>query len=249
MTAMPQAPKTRRRWFQFSLRAMLVLISLLTIPLGWVAIERRQSKYERHTADKIRASGVFVQMSGKFDLNESTQPWWRAVLSSLFGDRVQVVTLNEGSSFTDLTMLSGLTSLKGLVLENSEISDLSPVAGLAQLELLGLSNTQVRDLSPVANMTCLTHLFVQDTSIRDLSPLSALKNLESLSVYGTQVVDLSPLAGLSKLGWLDIGGTQVVDLSPLAGLSNLRQLDLNYIQVSEVQIERLKQALPNCDVK
>jgi Leucine-rich repeat (LRR) protein len=41
---------------------------------------------------------------------------------------------------------------------------------------------------------------------------------------------------------------QVSDLSPLAELKNLQNLYLNNTQVTEEQVQELRQALPNCKI-
>ena len=75
-----------------------------------------------------------------------------------------------------------------------------------------------------------------------------LKNLTSLSLENTQVSDLSPLAELKNLKVLWLKHTQVSDLTPLAELKNLEWLNLRSTQVSGEQLQKLQQALPNCEI-
>ncbi len=42
---------------------------------------------------------------------------------------------------------------------------------------------------------------------------------------------------------------QVSDLSPLAELKILGKLDLNNTQISDEQVQELRQALPNCEIR
>ncbi|MCH8149518.1 MAG: hypothetical protein IH987_16295 [Planctomycetes bacterium] len=49
-----------------------------------------------------------------------------------------------------------------------------------------------------------------------------------------------------EISGVDLADSQVSNLTPLAGLKNLEWLDLNRTQVSEEQVEELRQALPNC---
>ena len=60
--------------------------------------------------------------------------------------------------------------------------------------------------------------------------------------------DLSPLAELKSLRTLCLNSTQVSDLSPLAALQNLRMLTISNTQVSNEQMQKLRQALPNCKI-
>ncbi len=47
---------------------------------------------------------------------------------------------------------------------------------------------------------------------------------------------------------VELSGTQVHDLTPLANLKSLQWLYINNTPVSEEQITKLRQALPNCDI-
>ncbi len=51
-----------------------------------------------------------------------------------------------------------------------------------------------------------------------------------------------------QVGTVDLHNTQVSDLTPLANLKSLRSLDVRDTPVSEEQITKLQQALPNCDI-
>jgi len=64
----------------------------------------------------------------------------------------------------------------------------------------------------------------------------------------TKISDVKPLAGLTNLTLLQLWNTPVTDLTPLADLTNLQHLGLEYTNVSDEEIEKLKQALPNCKI-
>ena len=61
--------------------------------------------------------------------------------------------------------------------------------------------------------------------------------------------DLSPLAELKNLKLLRLIRAQVSDLSPLVELKNLETLGLHNTPVSEEQVQELRQALPNCNIR
>jgi hypothetical protein len=104
------------------------------------------------------------------------------------------------------------------------------------------------DVTPLASLTNLEGLRLAGTQVSDLTPIAELTNLKELDLAITQVQDLTPLAGLTNLKRLKLFGTRVSDVTPLAGLTNLEELVLSKTQVSNEQIDKLKQALPNCRI-
>ncbi len=65
---------------------------------------------------------------------------------------------------------------------------------------------------------------------------------------GTLATDLAPLANLTKLEMLNLRGAKLTDLTPLAHLQKLETLSLDGAIVTDEQVERLRQALPNCKI-
>jgi internalin A len=147
--------------------------------------------------------------------------------------RLVAVSLNE-TSVSDLTSLSGLSSLQSLLCRNTSVSDLSPLSGLTSLQTLVCRSTSVRDLSPLSALTSLQSLDCSFTLVSDLSPLSGLTSLQWLNCNYTLVSDLSPLSGLTSLQTLQGWRTSVSDLSPLSGLTSLQSLVCNHTSVSDL---------------
>jgi hypothetical protein len=177
--------KHRRRWFRFSLRTLLIVVTILSVPLGWVGWKRKQVRQERVTITWVEKMGGDAYFS---PLNYGKRSWWEESTDKWFGERVWSVCL-----------------------DNTQVSDLSPLAELKNLELLELENTQVSDLSPLAELKNLELLELDNTQVSDLSPLAELKNLELLWLHNTQVSDVSPLAELKSLKKLYLDNTQVSD--------------------------------------
>ena len=89
---------------------------------------------------------------------------------------------------------------------------------------------------------------LSNTQVVDLAPISKLTRLQGLELNNTPVSDLTPLASLKNLWQLLLHGTQVRDVTPLASLKNLEVLNLSDTLVSEEQVKKLQQALPNCKI-
>ena len=223
-TATQRPAKPRRRWFRFRLRTRLILVTVLTVLLGWIGWRLEQVRNEQATVNWIERMGWFADQS------------W-------FSGKVRRVSLNHKFD-QSLRPLAVLKNLEGLSLGDTEVSDLSPLAEVKSLESLRLRiPPQVSDLSPWDRGRDRYR-----AQVSDLSPLAELKSLRTLDLRMTYVRDLSPLAELKNLKTLDLGKTRVSDLSPLTELKNLKTLVLLGKQVSDEQVQELKQALPNLEI-
>jgi hypothetical protein len=259
----PRSPK-HRRWLSFGLRSLFGFVTVVAIFFAWVSYERRQSSYEVQIALKLEERAT-LEITGIFDPRVPDFPWvddelptgWRKIMSDLCGPRIRSVSFGHmESSFSDLSLLTGLKSIDSLDLGFSEVKDLAPIvehkklkslelqeilatdiaplAALDQLEYLDLSGMRVADLTPLAGLKNLRVLILENTDVSDLSPISGLKKLAILHVLGTKVTDLSPLAGLTALESLHVDNTLVNDLTPLAGLNNLVYLNIEETPVDDL---------------
>ena len=128
-------------------------------------------------------------------------------------------------SYSDLSLLSGLTDLRYLTLWGNHISDLSPLSALTDLVELALGDNHISDLSPLTTLINLRDLSLINNPLSDLRPLSNLTNLELLDITYCKVSDVSPLAGLENLRVLKMLHNPTRDFTPLAGLKNLTDFD------------------------
>ena len=97
----------------------------------------------------------------------------------------------------DLTGLEHATHCHALILERNEISDISPLSGLTTLAFLDLSQNQIADIRPLAGLTGLGGLKLANNQIVDISPLAGLVNLTLLNIANNRITDFSPLARLN----------------------------------------------------
>jgi Leucine-rich repeat (LRR) protein len=239
-----QNHKSKLRWFQFSMRTMIVLMLLVCCGLGWLGSLIHRAREQEDVVNMIR------QINGSVQFAEPSFLERNSVLRTVVGERelapvrgvmlglgttddhllqlkklrkLQWLKLNE-TFVHDLSPLKSFRRLRALDLYKTQLSDLSPLAELSRLEVLELESTPVSDLSPLAGLKGLTTIDLTGTRVSDLSPLSGLSGLTVVYLRGAPVSDLSPLAGLHCLTWLDLRGTQVTDLSPLAELTNLHEI-------------------------
>ena len=170
--------KPKRRWLQFSLKTMLVVMTLASVGLGWLAYERNEVRKRHEAIAAIEKSGGGV----RFDVEKPFRPkWLRPLLGDDSAGEVESVGYwgaREAITDAGLVHLRGLTKLKWLYLDrHPQLTDagLVHLQGLTELEDLGLSDTRVSDAG-------LVHL-------------KGLKKLERLNLWGTRVTE----QGISEL--------------------------------------------------
>ena len=140
----------------------------------------------------------------------------------------------QRNNISDISALAELTHLRWLSLGNNNVTDISPLAGLTNLTGLDLQHNNISNISPVAGLTNLTFLRLDNNNTTDISPLAGLTNLETLDLDRNALSNISALAGLTHLRWLSLGNNNVTDISPLAGLTNLTGLDLQHNNISNI---------------
>lgn len=123
-----------------------------------------------------------------------------------------------------------LKSLQVLDLEQNLLTSLpAEIGNLNNLKDLIVGTNKVTSLpSEIGNLTCLENLRLDDNQITHLPPeISKLSNLECLYLSNCPLVSL-PIEILE--------------------LSKLKELDLRGTQVKESTINRIREALPGCDI-
>lgn len=138
------------------------------------------------------------------------------------------LTLNKvGNTFTDLTPISGLTTLNSLSLLNDSAltgADLAPLTSLTNLTTLSVSNdSHVSDVSSISSMTWLTSVTLNTDSISNLSGLPIMPTATTVSLVSNQIQDPSPLAtelagAGATLKTLNLRSNVITDASSLAPL-------------------------------
>ncbi len=104
-----------------------------------------------------------------------------------------------------ITSLVGIQNLTGLTIleldDNPWISDLSALSGLTSLKRLGLSGNSISDISALSGLTSLTFLSLATNSITDISALSGLTSLSSLYLNSNvNLSNIQPLLDNTGLG-------------------------------------------------
>ena len=106
--------------------------------------------------------------------------------------------LEYATNLTELD-LGGEDFVNGEWVNSNDISNLSPLSNLTNLTGLILGGNSISDISALSNLTNLTVLDLGVNSISDVSALSSLTNLEGLYLGENSISDLSPLVANTGL--------------------------------------------------
>lgn len=141
--------RSRRRWFQFSIRMLLVVVTLLCVALSmWVVPAERQ----RRAVEAFEKLGGHVFYVGEQTASDSIPKsllTLRRWLPRVYFNEVIEVHLIHCIEVTDddLVHLRELTGLQELWLPNTSVTDagLDHLQGLTGLQYLHLGGTQITD--------------------------------------------------------------------------------------------------------
>ena len=164
----------------------------------------------------------------------------------------------SGTALASLKLLPALRSLDaggmqrvdsgrwGLALSDDNLRRISELTELRELTLTG-ANLNDRRIDRPGNR------LAERSELADISRLRSMKNLELLDLSRTPVLPgaLAPLQELPKLRELRLGLASKVDdtaLETLIAMKQLRNLQLGGTKMSAEGVERLRKALPDCQV-
>ena len=267
MDEKPDNVEPRRHWYQYSLRTLLIVVTLAGCGFGWLGGKVQQTRQQAAAVEAIQKLGGHVYYDYEADSEgnyiSNAAPPGPALLHSLLGNdffrNVYAVSLwPTPCTDADVERLKQLGELRVLMLSATHVTDagLRDLSGLTQLKRLSLTRTQVTDagLEHLKELTHLEYLSLAATQVTDVGldhlKLNGLTQLSELHLDETGVTDagLEQLNGLKQLKWLSLNGTQVTDagLEQLTGLTRLDNLWLWHTRVTKAGISKLQEALPEC---
>lgn len=218
----PQSASRKRRWYQYSLRTLLIVMVLASVGMSWLTVKMRRAARQREAVEAIRKLGgwvVYDYQSGSAARPTPPGPaWLRRLLGDDFFAEVTDVQVNREAGLTHLTSFPKLRDL-----------------GLGYCGAFSGPDTEalyehLRDLSGTTDAT--------------LEHLPELGQLERLRLQYTHVTDagLERLKGGTHLQGLDLTGTVITDagVAHLQGLTQLRSLNLNFTRITDAGLEHLK---------
>lgn len=250
----PDKPKTRRRWLQFRLRTLFILVAIVAVPCGlfkwkWdrkqverraVAEIKKMGGYVGYDWQVIEGSGASAETLRRLKQGQRPEPPGPAFLRKLLGDDILAHVVQVQFPYveiddSDLVWLESLPDVESLDLRNKKgVTDdgLEHLSGLSRLLTLVLNQTKVTGAG--------------------LRHLKMAKRMKLLSLQGLPITDadLVRLAAFPELEELNLTFTQITDadIVQLAAFPDLEKLNLAFTETTDEGVARLRKALPNCEI-
>src|ERR1700676_41808 len=129
-------PKSRRRWYQYSLQTLLIFVTLAGCGFGWLGLKVRKARQQQAAVAAIQKLGGVVYYDYQFDSDAAfvgnAAPHGAEWLHSLLGDdcfrtvyQVSFVDRHGNKSVVDadLEHLNGFAKLERLDLVKTRVTD------------------------------------------------------------------------------------------------------------------------------
>jgi len=257
-TVMPEQPKSKRRWFQYSLRTLFVLVAIVGVII--MATVVMPAVRQRRAVEKIEELGGNVHYDyelrpdGTYDPDEhATAPAWlrRAIGEDYFANVVGVDLLQKGDEGdAAMEVVSSFPKLRRLLVSTAGVTQ----AGLARLtratnlETLGLFSSPIDDagLAQIGRLSRLRelHIYMNEGTTASLQDLERLPGLQvlSLAARGNHLAYFTGLGSLSGLTELNVSNIDITDddLEAIGKLTKLERLDLNGARISDAGLAKLR---------
>ena len=260
----PRCPtlKGRRRWFQYSLRTLLLVMLLASVGMSWFSVQMRRAEKQQAAVRAISEAGggaVYdFQVSGTDQyIDGATNPWPMWLYEAVGIDLLANIAAVNIATDAEMKELASLQHVRSLSAHHLTDDGLRHVATLGELQELLLQGSQVTDAGAehLKGLSTLRTIDLGRTKITDagLRHLEGLRQLQLLSVWGNKITDagLVHIAKLPQLRTLSLAETQVTDagLEHLRTMQQLNTLNLTETTVTDTGVGRLQQALPNCMIE
>jgi hypothetical protein len=149
------SPKAKLRWYQFSLRSLLIFVTLFAIPCSWLAVKMKQARRQKETVEAVIKLGGIVEyddgtdsLHSKKGATVSGPTWLRKIFGDDFFRNVTYVGFDDPKiTDADIKLLEGLLQLQRVSFWGTSVTvdGLKQLEGLKSLEDLDLSCTRITD--------------------------------------------------------------------------------------------------------
>ena len=178
--------KPKRRWYQFSLKTLILAMVVCGCLLAPVAYEHQKARNQH------AAVAALERLGGYLGFDSTTQPrsaWMRLLLGDDKFDHLVAVDFAPGARITDaeLIHLRSFAYLRVVELDGMPVTDASLVelGGKSLLVELSLKHTQVTDagLDHLTGLTKLELLWLEESSVTDAGVQNLQRALPNVQIH------------------------------------------------------------------
>jgi internalin A len=259
VSSKPSNPKPRSRWFQYSLRTLMVFVTLSAVACSWFAVKMQQVKRQKEAVAAFRDNEYVTNVSYDYEFDDfgnsisSAEPpgpaWLRRILGDDFFVNVFSVEI-WGNANARSEHLQYLNQLRILAIHDLDFTGkgLNYIKDLQNLEKLEITFSEITDDSLI-NLRGLQQLKylclsgpISDAGLKHLEGLNQLQYLALLFCDRVTDLGLKHLENLVQLQTLDLTDTGITDtgLNSIRGLTQLQTLSLSGTKITDSGLTRLK---------
>ena len=169
---METADKPKLRWFQYSLRTLLIFMTLMACGSGWLALKIQQAKKQHAAVAAFLRSHGELTYDYQYDAQGNFLPnakppallWLRELTTVDLFSSVRTIRFFHAETHVDLELLAGMTQAESVLLSGPEVTDacVAHLRGMTQLKDLMLESAALTDagLAQLKGLNQLTHLTI-----------------------------------------------------------------------------------------
>jgi hypothetical protein len=263
-TSPAESPKPRRRWFQFSLRTLLVVTVLFSFTAAWYGNNYLRIKRQREATSVCLSHGCYLSYSEPSkgeDIREyapfasaaipakpvhtTNSRIWEFMFGDDNGDQLKLITIDvdQDSKKVAIDSFKQFPNLKFIRL-NGKLADgkllRQIVNNVPRLEMLALyeGDFNAEDIQALRNLKNLRHLDLVSRSFDDdkIKHLSELENLTHLTFNITKITSkgMEQVALLEHLEFLEFAMAGKIDDTAISKLTGLKQLRKLWLQNASI---------------
>lgn len=249
MRTSPSDPVRRqagKRWWQYSLRVLLVFVTLVACVAAWLGMHVRRCGREERATRYLATLNAEVNVGyGSAFGDDNT---WLDAPSYFQGGPAWLTKLLGVDIYRTVTGLNCYA--RGNRFSYGRDSD-----GRLRIDRKYVSGLNDKNLEAVGQLAHLRYLQLEAHPVTDqgVRHLAGLSELRVLNLGNTAISDdaVRIVSALPRLRELNVSRTDVTDvgLGYLAQSQSLRKLDVTMTNVSEEAVDSFRRRLPGCEVE
>lgn len=164
------------------------------------------------------------------------------------------ITIRADLNGTDISNIKYLRNLKELNLVGDEgysfVTGFSNISYLENLETLSINAVETDDMNIISECGNLKKFSLELNGTKDLSFLKDISSLEEIYICNVSISDITFIESLTNLKRVSIiEAVNLTDFESLRCLDNAEYLYISCNNISDEQLNTIKNSLPNCEVK